>query len=178
MAAQRYLAQAVLEKMRFGGWVQGSDRSSTTRHRNGMGPELCWETAATLLSLSTRGNFKHLPQRLLTEAMRHSYRNPNQMRSLFLHFQNNQYARIEGINHLLSLLRCAKVNGVKDLLVLAANAVVDIYPTLSASNRSKVILELGQVGRLVLDRAEFDSFRRTLSDKLQDSMSQDLMALW
>ncbi|CUG94066.1 Hypothetical protein, putative [Bodo saltans] len=178
MAAQRYLAQAVLEKMRFGGWVQGSDRSSTTRHRNGMGPELCWETAATLLSLSTRGNFKHLPQRLLTEAMRHSYRNPNQMRSLFLHFQNNQYARIEGINHLLSLLRCAKVNGVKDLLVLAANAVVDIYPTLSASNRSKVILELGQVGRLLLDRAEFDSFRRTLSDKLQDSMSQDLMALW
>jgi hypothetical protein len=181
MAVQRYLSQMVLESMRRGAWTRKALPSGVSATvPNILVPEytLCWETAAALLTLSTKGNFKHLPQRLLTEAMRHSFRNPDQMRVLFLQFQENRYSRVEGINHLLSLLRCAKVNRVREFLPMAAEALAEIAPTLSASNRRKVVMELGQVGRLLLDHKEFNVFRDGVEKQLQDPMSCELIAMW
>jgi hypothetical protein len=181
MAVQRYLSQMVLESMRRGVWTckaLPSGVSATVPNIPVSQSTLCWETAAALLTLSTKGNFKHLPQRLLTEAMRHSFRNPDQMRVLFLQFQRNRYSRVEGINHLLSLLRCAKVNRVREFLPMATEALAEIAPTLSASNRRKVVMELGQVGRLLLDHKEFNVFRDGVEKQLQDPMSCELIAMW
>nr|CCD15791.1 unnamed protein product [Trypanosoma congolense IL3000] len=107
---QQLLAYLVLHRMRTDvAWVERGDDGAVSHKPSGKAL-LSWETACWCYGHLTRGGKGSfaLPQRTMTEILRHCVLNPEVTLLMYEVYWAQGYRRIEGVNCFLSLLRAAR----------------------------------------------------------------------
>lgn len=166
---QRFLMYLVLERERLGTW----NRSAL----GGVKPNLHWTLALDLLASCAQNNPSLLSQRHLVEVIRHCATQPNVTLQLFEHFQKNRYKRLEGINVLLSLLRCARLSNRRDVAETALRYFLTVAPSLSANNRKHFISEFVRFPATVLSTTEKKRWAETMQSTISTTDEEELVLL-